>query len=92
MVISQKKICSSHSRRNKDGNAKLVDTPMDPSVKLVPDKEELYFNLGRYKQLVNNLNYLTDTHFDITFVVNIVSQFLNSLCEGYCDVVVRILK
>jgi len=43
-------------------NVKHVDTLMDPSFKLVPDKGELYFDLGRYRRLVGKLNYLTVTH------------------------------
>jgi hypothetical protein len=42
--------------------------------------------------LVGKLNYLTVTRPDISFAVSVVSQFLNSPCEGHWDAVIRILK
>ena len=68
--------------------AKTVDTPMDPSVKLVPDQEEPYSDPERYKTLVGKLNYLAMTRLDIAFAMSIVSQFLNSLCQDHWDAVV----
>ncbi|XP_050907557.1 uncharacterized mitochondrial protein AtMg00810-like [Lathyrus oleraceus] len=51
-------------------NAKPADTPMDPSVKLLPYQGEPLSNLGRYRSLVGNLNYLTVTRPNISFVVS----------------------
>jgi len=63
-------------------NAKLVDTLMDPNVKLVPNQREPYSNRVRYTRLVGKLNYLTMTRPNITFVV-IVSQCLNTPCQNH---------
>ena len=41
--------------------SKLVETPMDPNVKLYEDQEELLSNPERYRCLVGKLNYLTIT-------------------------------
>ena len=71
---------------------KLVDTPMDPNVKLVPSQGELLRDPGRYRRLVGKLNYLTITRPDISFPVSVVSQFLQSPCDSHWDVVVRILR
>ena len=79
LVISQRKYALGILEETRMLNAKLGDTPMDPSVKLVPDKEKPYSNPGRYKRLIGKLDCLTKTHFDITLAVNIVCQFLNSL-------------
>jgi len=38
------------------------------------------------------LNYLTVTRPDISFVVSVVSQFLNSPCEDHRNAVIRIVK
>ena len=38
------------------------------------------------------MNYLTVTRPDISFVVSVVSQFLNSPCEEHWNAVIRILK
>ena len=42
-------------------NCKPVDTPMDPNVKLVPGQGEPLRDSGRYRRLVERLNYLTIT-------------------------------
>ncbi|XP_027187883.1 uncharacterized mitochondrial protein AtMg00240-like [Cicer arietinum] len=73
-------------------NGKLVDTRITPNVKLLPNHGEQFSDLGRYKRLVGKLNYLTVTRANIHFVVNVVSQFLNSPSEEHWDAVIRILK
>ena len=70
---------------------KLVDTHMDPNVMLVPGQREPLSDLGRYRRLVGRLNYLTITHLNISFLVSVVSQFLQSPCDSHCDAVIRIL-
>ena len=57
-------------------DCKLIDTPMDPNVKLVPGQRELLRYPGRYQRLVGRLNYLTITRQDISFPMSVVSQFL----------------
>lgn len=61
-------------------NVKFRETPMDSSVKVIPDQGEPYSDPMKYKQLVGKSNYLTVTHSDIVFVVRVVSQLLNSTC------------
>ena len=72
-------------------DCKLVDTSMDPNVKLVPGQEELLRDPGRYRRLVSKLNYLTITRPNISFPVSIVSQFLQSPCDSHWDAAVHIL-
>ena len=83
MVISQRKYTLDILTDTSMLDCKLVDTPMDPNVKLVPSQGELLQDLGRYRQLVGKLNYLTITRPDISFLVSIVSQFLQSPCDGH---------
>ena len=52
---------------------KLVDTPLDSDVKLVPRQGEFLRDLGRYQRLVGRLNYLTITRSDISFPVSVVT-------------------
>ena len=73
-------------------NSKSVETPMDPNVKLLPRQGEPFSDPKKYKRLVGKLNYLTVTHPDISFVVSVVSQFLNSPCVDHWNAVIRILK
>ena len=71
---------------------KPVDTPMDHNVKLVPGQGESLGDPGRYRRLIGKLNYLTITRPDISFPVNFVSQFLQSLCDSHGDDVIHILR
>jgi len=73
---------------------KLLDTPMDPNVKLLQNQGEPYPDQGRYRRLVGKLNYLTMTRPDILFDGSVVtvSQFLNSPCDSHWNFVVRILR
>ena len=73
-------------------DCKPVDTPMDMNVKLVPSQGELLRDLGRYRRLLCKLNYLTITRPNISFPVNVVSQFLQSPCGSHWDAAVRILR
>ena len=73
-------------------DCKLVDTPIDPNVKLIPGQGEPIRDPGRYRRLVSKLNYLTITRPDISLPVSVVSQFLQSPCDSHWDVVIRILR
>ncbi|CAI8584052.1 unnamed protein product [Vicia faba] len=92
LVISQRKYAMDILEETSLLNAKPVDTSMDPSVKLLPNQREPLSDSGRYRRLVGKLNYLTVTRPDISFAVSVVSQFLNSPCQEYMDVVIRILR
>ena len=72
-------------------DCKPVDTPMDPNVKLVPGQRESLRDSGRYRRLVGKLNYLTITRPYISFMVSVVSQFLQSPCDSHWDALIRIL-
>ena len=92
LVISQRKYAMDILEETGLLNAKPVDTPMDPNVKLLPNHGEPFLDSGRYRRLVGKLNYLTVTRPDISFAVSVVSQFLNSPCQEHWDAVIRILK
>ena len=72
-------------------DCKPEDTPIDPNVKLVPRQWEPLRDPGRYRRLVRRTNYLTITQPNISFLVSVVSQFLQSTCDSHWDVVIRIL-
>ena len=92
MVISQRKYALDILEETGLSNAKPIDTPMDPSVKLPPNQGEPFSDPGRYRRLVGTLNYFTVTRPDIAFVMSVVSQFLNSPCQDQLNAVIRILK
>lgn len=60
-------------------DCKSVDTPMEPNVKLLPNKGKSCLDAYRYKRLVGKINYLTMAKPDIAFVA---SQFLNWACNS----------
>ena len=91
VVISQRKYTLNILVDTGMLDCKLVDTPMDPNAKLVSKQGEPLQDPGRYQQLVGKLNYLTITRPDISFYVSIVSQFLQSPCDGHWNAAIHIL-
>jgi len=73
-------------------NSKYADTFMDPNVKLLPSQRESLSNPEKYRRLIGKLNYLIITHPDISSVVSLVSQFLNSSYIDHWNAVIRTLK
>ena len=53
-----------------------VDTPLEVNLKLSKDSGDLFPDPTLYNQLVGSLIYLTNTRPDISYVVNLVSQFM----------------
>ena len=83
MVISQKKYTLDILVDIGMLDCKPVDTPMDQNIKLVLRQGESLQDPGRYRRLVGKLNYLTITRSDISFLVSVVSQFLQSPCDDH---------
>ena len=83
VVISQRKYILDILTDTGMLDCKHVDTPMDPNIKLVPGQGELLRDPGRYRRLVDKLNYLTITRPDISFPVSVVNQFLQSPCDSH---------
>ena len=57
---------------------KSIATAMDPNTKLVAYQGDVLTDPSCYQRLVGKLNYLTIMRIDISFVVNVVCQFLES--------------
>ena len=55
-----------------------VDTPVEVNLKLSKDDGDLLPNPHTYRRLVGSLVYLTITRPDISYAVNLVSQFMTS--------------
>ena len=92
VVLSQRKYALDILEEAGMLDCKPVDTPMDPNVKLVPGQGESLGDPGRYRRLASKLNYLTITRPDISFMISVVSQFLQSPCDSYWDAVICILR
>ena len=92
VVLSQRKYALDILEEIGMLDCKPVDTPMDPNVKLVPGQGESLGDPGRYRRLIGKMNYLTITWPDISFPMNVVSQFLQSPCDSHWDAVIRIFR
>ena len=64
----------------------------EPNVKPQPTKVENVKDHKCYQKLVGSLIYLSYTHFDITFSVSMVSQFMHALGLEHFEAVYRILR
>ena len=72
---------------------KIIDSHMEINMntKLLPNQGELEYD-GRYRRLVDKLNYLTMMRLNITFAVSVVSQFLSPPRTTQLEVVMKILR
>jgi len=73
-------------------NCRPVDSPMDPNLKLMADQRGIYPDPERYRRLVGKLIYLTTTRPNISFVVGVVSQFMQNPHVDHWNTVMHILK
>ena len=64
-------------------DCKPVDTPVDLNIKLVTVQGESLRNSRRYRRLVGRLNYMAITRPNISFLMSVVSQFLQSPCGSH---------
>ncbi|XP_057982216.1 uncharacterized mitochondrial protein AtMg00810-like [Malania oleifera] len=72
--------------------AKLVVFPMDSNLKLTTSDYDSYEDPSAYRRLVGQLLYLTLTRPDLTFSVQVLSQFLAKPAVSHFKAVIRVLK
>jgi hypothetical protein len=70
----------------------LVSTPMEQNLKLTSKEGNEFEDPTKYRQLVGSLIYLTTTIPHISFVVGIISKFMQKPCERHWFVAKRVLK
>jgi hypothetical protein len=92
IFISQKKYIG--ELLNKFGMVECnpLSTPMEQNLKLTSKEGNEFEDATKYRQLVGSLIYLTTTRPDISFVVGILSRFMQKPCEGHWSVAKRVLK
>lgn len=71
---------------------KPEDKSIDSSKQISEKLESILVDKGRYQCLVGKLIYLSHTRPNITFVVSLVNQFMNSPKKEHMDVMYRILR
>eukprot|EP00253_Pinus_taeda_P016505 PITA_16505 len=69
-----------------------LSTPLEQNLKLTSIEGKEFEGATKYKQLVGSFNYLNTTRLDISFVVGILSKFMQKLCEGHWSATKRVLK
>jgi hypothetical protein len=62
------------------------------NLKLTSKEGNEFEDATKYKQLVGSLIYLTTTRPNISFVVGILSRFMQKPCEGHWSAAKRVLK
>ena len=92
VVISQRKYALDILEETGMTNCRPIDSPMDPNQKLMLDQGGPFPDPERYRRLVGKLIYLTITRPDLSFVVGVVSQFMQDPHIDHWNVVIRILR
>jgi hypothetical protein len=76
LVLTQAKYAMEVLKQFKMENCKPISTPMDPCTKLRVDDPSEEVDGTLYRQLVGSLLYLCNTHPDLSYTVNVLSQFM----------------
>lgn len=72
--------------------SKPVTTPLDYNHTLVADHGEVLSDPASYRRLVGRLLYLTVTRPDITYAVNLLSQFMSSPRDTHWQAALRVVR
>ena len=67
-------------------------TPSKKGLKLLSNQGPLFDDLERYQSLNGRLLYLCISRLDITYIVQQLSQFVNSPCQAHWDVALHLLR
>lgn len=92
IFISQWKYSSDLLKEYNMNNSRVLRLPMDPSNKLTADSGVQLQSATGYQQLIGKLIYLTITRPDICFVVDTLSQFMQSLTSAHMEAAKRDLR
>lgn len=71
---------------------KPAQTPIEANCHLAPDDSELLSDPSRYRRLIGRLLYLTVTQPNITFAVNLLSQFMAAPRESHWQAALRVVR
>ena len=75
---------------------KPVATPMDLNLVVsehgINSNDELIANVTEYQKLIGKLIYLTITRPDISYSVQVLSQFMHRPCKIHLDIAFRLLR
>ncbi|XP_071687289.1 uncharacterized mitochondrial protein AtMg00810-like [Rutidosis leptorrhynchoides] len=95
MCISQRKYCLDLLDEYGLLGCKPASTPIKPNLSVLSEpseKDPLLTNLTEYQQLVGKLIYLTLTRPDISFSVQVLSQFMHAPLQSHFNLALRVLR
>ena len=67
-----------------------LTTPMEQNLKLTSIEGTKFKDATKYRKVVGSINYLTTTRLDISFVVGIISRFMQNPCESHWSTAKRV--
>ncbi len=71
---------------------KPISIPLEQNVKLSVDEGDLMEDTTMYRRIVESLIYMTITRPDLSYVVGVLSQFMQTPRKSHLDAVRRILR
>eukprot|EP00253_Pinus_taeda_P033317 PITA_33317 len=92
IFLSQKKYIGDLLNKFGMTECNPLTTPMEQNLKLTSIEGKEVEDETNYRQLVGSLIYLTTTRPDISFVVGILSRFMQKPCEGHWAATKRVLS
>eukprot|EP00253_Pinus_taeda_P010328 PITA_10328 len=92
IFLSQKKYIGDLLNRFGMTECNHLSTPMEQNLKLTSIEGKEFEDATKYRQLIGSLIYLTTTRPDISFVVGILSRFMQKPCEGNWAAAKRVLR
>eukprot|EP00253_Pinus_taeda_P014815 PITA_14815 len=92
ILLSQKKYIGDLLDRFGMTECYPLATPLEQNLKLTSIEGKEFEDATKYKQLVGSVNYLTTTRPDISFIVGILSRFMQKPCEGQWSAAKRVLR
>jgi len=73
-------------------SCKPISIPLEQNVKLSANERDLVEDTTMYKHIVGSLIYMTITRLDLSYAIEVVSQFTQTPRKPHLDVVRRILR
>ncbi|KAF5763047.1 putative RNA-directed DNA polymerase [Helianthus annuus] len=92
LVLSQRKYTLDILEDSGMLGCKPCSFPMEQNVKLEDDSEDIRVDANMYKWLVGRLLYLQATRPDLTYWVNVLSQFVSDPRQNHLDAAMRVLR
>ena len=83
IFLSQKKYTGDLLNRFGMVEYNPLTTPMEQNLILTSIEGKECGDATKYIHIVGSLNYLTTTRLDISFIVGILSKFMNKPCDGH---------